>query len=374
MPKIESGVRARALSMKRTARRLPVGPFRTALLAGGCAAVLLSFSPEPLRAAWPEKFCETIKLQTTVAYFRCLTNVYKRANRRDRESNLEDAIEACDGGFDRGFDVAEALGDCGPVGGPATLREQIRAQVLQNVAAVTANAGCQNLSITTDEAASCLVGTTTTAIDLATLLDQLNEQGEDVDETTRIYIQAWGGSGSHGNTSNGGSGAKGGYAQLVTTVGDIVAGSGSALLYYYLGLNGTVAANAGGDGGTASIVALDDLTETAATESNVLLLAGGGGGGGAGRGKDICGDFDERIFGGNGGEGGEAFAETGATVVKAGGDGSAADGITGVSGDGGSTAARGTGGKAGSPGSALAGDNDMAPVGGAGGNHTPASV
>ena len=313
-----------------------------------------------------ETACENAKLSAAARYHQCLTRAYKRANPHGDEPS-EEAIARCDERFDRGFERAEASGACRTPGGSSTLREPLKAGVQQLVDNLMAGTGCADLSIVPGDVATCSVNKTISAIDLAALVDQLSDFG--VTDDTTFWIQAWGGNGSNGNVccNFGGRGGTGGYAQVTTSLNALRSWYRTTELYYYLGLNGTFGGSAGGDGGTSTLVTINDLTQGGVRLVRTLLIAGGGGGGGAGRGARVCaGQF--RIIGSGGGAGGVVFSGSSpSSVVVRGQDGEVFVGQITVdnSGKGGT----GGGGGAGNGGGSEPGGDPTAPLGGRGGNH-----
>jgi hypothetical protein len=164
----------------------------------------------------------------------------------------------------------------------------------------------ESCTVLLGEAAVCVFSKETTALNLRGLVSQLTGFG--VDEYTTFWIEAWGGDGGDGEAccEYGGPGGSGGYAQIMTTLDDFeTAFNGAHEIYYYLGLNGTSGAWAGGDGGTATYVNVNGLYRYDVTTLYTLLLAGGGGGGGAGRGVYVCHSY---VRGETGGDGGVAIA------------------------------------------------------------------
>jgi hypothetical protein len=150
-------------------------------------------------------------------------------------------------------------------------------------------------------------------------------------------------------------------------------------LYYFLGYNGTGAANAGGDGGTATMVTTNDLATEQAIIADTLLIGGGGGGGGAGRGKKVCGCdglgicFDY-VYGALGGDGGVAISPQDIEALAPGATGGERHGYK-VSGLGALGDTPGTGGGVNGNDSSLSspatvGATGIVPIGGRGGNHT----
>lgn len=347
------------------------------ILASSAAWVLLWASPG--HAFESETACANAKLRAAAQYSQCLIRVFQQADARGDEASEHgdepsvDAIARCDERFDRAFERAEADGACRTPGGASTLREPLRAQMETLADNLLAATSCANLVITPGDVATCAINKTMSAIDLAAVVNQLSGLG--VTDDTAFWIQAWGGDGSNGNVccTYGGRGGQGGYAQTTTSLSALESAYGTTELYYYLGLNGTFSADAGGDGGTATLVTVNDLTRGDVALADTLQIAGGGGGGGAGRGKaNVCG-MDSRIAGGAGGNGASAFFVAGpgqSFTIVAGAHGGPATGPgSGVvkfnSGQGGQIAKGGFS----NGGSSEPGGDPTAPLGGRGGNH-----
>jgi hypothetical protein len=297
---------------------------------------------------------------------------HKGANAQGSEPS-EHALARCDERFDRAFERAEASAACRTPGGASTLREPLRAQVQRLVESVLATSACADLTVTLSESAVCTVSKTTSAIDLAGVVDELSQYG--VTENSAFWIQAWGGRGSNGNVccTWGGTGGTSGYAQTTTTLSAFESAYGTTEFYYYLGTTGSFAANAGGDGGTGTLVTINDLSKNEVYLDDTLLIAGAGGGGGAGRGKDVC--AGEKVAGAGGGDGATAFgsAQSQVTIV-AGKKGGSRKGTNpfvpslNYSGDGGQKTAGGAANTA-EGADSTPGDGPTAPLGGRGGNH-----
>jgi hypothetical protein len=339
------------------------------ILVGGAAWVLLLWA-SPAGALSPDTSCENTKLRAAGAYAKCLARVARNANTTGGELS-EAAIGRCDAHFDRAFERAEANSACRTAGGPATLRGPILGQMEDTFATTTTGPGCPSTpSLDQDTSTYACTLKSGSAIDLAAIVAQIGSG--DVTDDTVVWIEAWGGDGGPGNTSNGGSGGSGGYAQIGTTVNDLLEFFGTSELHYYLGLKGGgPAANAGGDGGTATLVTINDLTSESANLDDTLLVAGGGGGGGGGRGTaTACGNISASeldVLGGGGGAGAEAIS-TANTVAFAVGEKGGARRSENYSGSGGGGDVNGPGGAV-NGGSAEVGGNGFAAIGGVGGNH-----
>lgn len=344
------------------------------ILVGSAASALLSASPAA--ALGFETTCENAKLRAASHYFRCVTHAYKKANALGQEPSEED-VALCDARFDRAFEQAETHGACRTPGGASTLREPPKAHAQTLADNVTAETSCADLIIKPGDSATCSVKKTTSAIDLASIVDQLSEHG--VTDDSAFWIQAWGGNGSDGNVccNRGGPGGQGGYAQTTTSLSAFESAYGTTELYYNLRLPGTFSANAGGDGGTATLVTANDLAQSDVRLADTLLIAGGGGGGGAGRGSGSACAGIASIFGGAGGNGATAFfdfAPSNFTIVAGADGGAATSPLTTFpvnnSGKGGQV----NGGGSGNGGSSEPGGNPTAPLGGRGGNHNTPQI
>jgi hypothetical protein len=164
------------------------------ILAGSTAWVLLWASPGS--ALSPETTCENAKLGAAARYHQCLVRAHTGANAQGSEPS-EHALARCDERFDRAFERAEASAACRTPGGASTLREPLKAQVQTLVDNLTAETSCGTLTINPGETATCTVNKNSSAIDLATVVDQLSAFG--VTDDTTFWIPAWGGDGSNGN-------------------------------------------------------------------------------------------------------------------------------------------------------------------------------
>jgi hypothetical protein len=156
---------------------------------------------------------------------------------------------------------------------------------------------------------------------------------KDLDPTTPVRIQAWGGRGAKGASSGSVAGAFGGYAGYaisVSSVRDLSDGFG--LLFLYVGADGSKHPNYSGQGAASTVVSTSPLSQISGTDK-VLVIAGGSGGGGR-----AC----KNSGGGRGGDGGVAI---GAGQTSSGGSGSGPH--EGTGGNGGTGGAGGTGAGAG---------------------------
>jgi hypothetical protein len=141
--------------------------------------------------------------------------------------------------------------------------------------------------------------TSSTKLSVDQLADQIyRATNKQVDDSTPIWIQAWGGRGGKGASDQGYAGAFGGYGGYAITVSSREKLDGKEL-YLYVGASGSRHANYSGQGGAATIVATQPITQDDSVPGNLLVVAGGGGGGG----KNCSGDGAAR-----GGVGGVAVA------------------------------------------------------------------
>jgi len=359
------------VKLKKTAR------FRLTVLAAVMLTAVAGWSAGPALAGMKtgkpsfDNRCESQKLDAAGKYYQCLVKAITHAHIRGQEAN-EEALAFCDDVFDKAFDRAEAHEECRTAGGSATIRGPIRVQAEAMAESVMAGPGCPsgNLTVHTDETATCKVSTTLSAIDLAAIAAQINDMGVTVDEDTVIWIQAWGAHGASGNEGNGGAGGLGGYAQTVTTIGNFLSDFGVTEIYYYLGKPG----GTGGNGGAATLVATADLTANDPSIAETVLVAGGGGGGGAGRGpKDgVCSVYND-VLGGEGGIGGVAIASMDYFGLAAGGRGGSRRNGVQHSGFGGGGALDGAGG-AGDGGTSTSGGTGFAGLGGLGGGQSGSAI
>jgi hypothetical protein len=132
-----------------------------------------------------------------------------------------------------------------------------------------------------------------------------------------MMVQAWGGFGGQCFSSSIGTNcgrAQGGYAQTITTLGDLNSGL-APILYYYLGLNGDDCNDddsiSGGGGASTAVVPNVPITQALPINPNILplLVAGGGG-----TGLNSCSVVNNSC----GGNGGPAIATTSSNDLGAG--------------------------------------------------------
>jgi hypothetical protein len=319
-----------------------------------------------------ENLCKEKKVQAVGNYFDCLSRAYALDQiRLFGSKSLDEGIQHCDQLFDKAFQHAEAFGECRTVGGSATLIGPIKAQFAGLAGVIAAGAGCSSLTITPGKTAVCKLSSGTSAVDIAAIISQIQAQGQTVDDNTIFWIEAWGGSGAPGYSSESGGSSAGGYAQTTDTLTGYLAFFGTTDLYYYLGKNGTNSNNSGGDGGTATVISSMDLTGNPPPVSPLtVLIAGGGGGGGDGNPSDTaCGPFPDNkpVYGGGGGPGGVAIADSTDPKFGAGQRGGERRNVN-YSGYGGGGDFAGTGG-ANTGGSSAPGSSGLAPMGGPGGGN-----
>jgi hypothetical protein len=332
------------------------------LLLGGFASEKSAYAESGISK---ETKCKDSKLRAAGKYFECLFNAYAQP-RSSNPDHLAQAISSCGRRFGGAFQRAEKGGACRTVGGAATFSGLIKEQVGETADTVAAGAGCQDLKITPGETAVCTLASSTSAIDLEAIISQIQGQGENVDDNTVFWIEAWAGDGGPGHSSDGGSAGVGGYAQTTATVNGYQAFFGTTDLYYYFGINGIYSSHSGGDGGTATIISSTDLSGSPPPATPLIaLLAGGGGGGGAGN-SDPCGIMSSIL---GGGAGAIAIANSTNPMFIAGDRGDERRN-TNVSGHGGGGDFAATGGKNGG-GTSTDGDSGLAPLGGQGGYNSP---
>jgi hypothetical protein len=317
----------------------------------------------------------TAKLSAVGAYQQCLIRVYKRLSGSDRSMR---ALARCDERFDQAFGRAEADDACRTPGGASAIRNRIADDLETIVENLTATTHFEQLVISPGDVAVCLVDKTASAIDLAVVIGEL--RGFGVTQDTAFWIQAWGGDGSRGNVeSHAGAGGRGGYAQMTTSLSAFRSAYRTREFHYYLGLNGTFAHDAGGDGGTATLLTLNDLTTEALEIDDTLLIGGAGGGGGAGRGSRTACLGEYRVYGGAGGAGGVAFSSGSEPFrIVAGKDGGGridphTRTFINLSGKGGRPSRGGAANTFGDADSEPGGD-PVAPLGGRGGNHASPQI
>jgi hypothetical protein len=189
---------------------VPIMP-RGVILASSVVLALLVVGPASANPRSPEHSCVNAVLDAVGHYQRCLIRAYKRSGERSHG-----AAEGCTQRFDRAFELAKADGSCRIPGGAAALRIRVEADLRAIVESLEAATSCADLVIT-DESAVCLVSKSTSTFDFAPLIGELSGFG--VNDSTTVWIQAWGGNGSRGNVeSHAGAGGVGGYAQMTTSL------------------------------------------------------------------------------------------------------------------------------------------------------------
>ncbi len=190
--------------------------------------------------------------------------------------------------------------------------------------------------------------TSSTRLSVDSMVSQLESAlGRQIDSSTPLWTQAWGGRGAQGADSGslypGAYGGYAGYAIAVTSIGTL---SGDTL-YLYVGASGSKHANSGGQGGASTIVSTQAISSIAAFPGGVQVVAGGSGGGGKG-----CP--------GRGGAGGVAIAAASLGDVNG----------SGQSGQGANVGGGGSGGNGGAAG----GKDDSAGTDGLGGYGGPGKL
>ena len=336
-----------------------------------CAEVASS-TDQKVGTKYRAQRCEQAKLRAAGEYVECILPLLGQ-NSHSSRGRRGDPISQCDAQFDRSFAQAEAGGACHTAGGPAALRGPLRAQAERTAGVIADESGCQNLQIDGNTAV-CTLDTSTSAVDLAAIITQIQGLGHPVNDNTVFWIEAWGATGGPGYGSTGGRGAPGGYAQTTATLAGYQAFFGTTELFYYLGVNGTHSTSppSGGDGGTATVISANDILNVPAAEVFPVIIAGGGGGGGAGNtSAAACStQLVHGVHGELGGLGGIAIADSENLQLGAGAPGDPGDNnVPNVSGLGGGGDAMGTGGLP-VAGNAKNGDSGAAPLGGLGGDNS----
>ena len=228
--------------------------------------------------------CEDRKLRAAGEYVECVLRPQRQKVERNRGRRV-DPLAGCDQQFDRAFELAEKAGACRTAGGPASLRGPLKAQAERTEKVIATGAGCQKIGIVdSGKLAVCTLDTSTSAIDLAAVIAQIQGQGATVNDNTVFWIEAWGGTGGTGSGGNGSPGGAGGYAQTTATLAGYGGFYGTSELFYYLGINGTNGPGTGGDGGTATVISPTAFNGDPLSAPLTVLIAPGGGGGGAGQG------------------------------------------------------------------------------------------
>ena len=210
----------------------------------------------------------------------------------DAETSDTETSQTLEVDFSSDADLSSGGGDCDLICSKSSDSDQV-------VCTLSSTAdGCYSIDIKNDVMAAAA------------------ELNSDIDDSTNIWIQAFGASGGSGSTGcifeSGGSGGKGGFAQTITTVSDFYSTWGGTTIYYYLGSEGSNDSS-GGAGGSSTIVStIDPSDDNYLTTDDLVVLAGGGGGAGMG----YC--FGT---GKSGGDAGFAFADETGPASASGSDG-----------------------------------------------------
>ncbi len=175
---------------------------------------------------------------------------------------------------------------------------------------------------------SLVVCTLSSNSDYADLVDNVMTKASDlnsaIDETTTMWMQAYGAGGGNGTNEvlggDGGTGGKGGVAQIITSISDYESAFGTTAIYYYIGQTGSHD-DSGGSGG-ASTMALAAVPNGSLEKDQIVLIAGGGGG--AGEGSAF---YSGSETGGDGGDGGFAYSDQGGESATGKGGDAYFDGI-----------------------------------------------
>jgi hypothetical protein len=263
----------------------------------------------------PDQICQSSKLRAVSVYYGCLVKAAADDGKQSR----------CDDRFARRFERADRISPgCGPLDNLARTQAGVRYQAQAALVGDIDPPPCAKMITGTDTVTCQLAApgqlTAVYDVNLNDLLTQVQEANSSVSDTTVVWLQAWGGDGGAGHDYN--NSGKGGFAQTITTLSDLQDQLGVVELFYFLGNHGTHTGLSGGQGGAATIVTTQDLSQTpteAPDQSAILMIAGGGGGsGGDGEGLKGC-LGEEPHFGGNGGV---AIATTTATALGQGADAS----------------------------------------------------
>jgi len=292
--------------------------------------------------AWdrdPEARCNRQKARASADLFQCLVEADINASRPLHTPWAEWLAELCVAQHIRGYAAAEAQAE--RRGADCSDRDELRMR--QSVAAEAANVvdgsaspmACAAVNYNPESAlVTCQLtvpaeSTTVSSVEFEKILSQL--EMFQVDGNTVVWIQVWGaeaGKGAGNSLNQGGNAGEGGYAQTITTLGELQSNMATDVLYFYLGQYGTHNSNSGGQGGAATIVTTQDLTQdpTADPDASKIVLIAGGGGGGGGMETDGCYSPPPAH---DGGSGGIAFATTAAPGSGPGADGGGSNGGTG---------------------------------------------
>ncbi len=146
-----------------------------------------------------------------------------------------------------------------------------------------------------------------------------------LDSSTPVWIQAWGGRGAKGANWEGNPGAFSGYAGYAITVQSVGALTGRTL-YLYVAADGSKHANYSGQGGASTIASTQPLSQSSSVPGGLIAVAAGSGGGGK---------AGENCYGGRGGNGGVAIATQQSTSGYGGNGGGPTQGAGGNDGRGG---------------------------------------
>ncbi len=194
--------------------------------------------------------------------------------------------------------------------------------------------------------ATCSVSTTNPDLTVCTLptdcftlglvndvLNKAQSIESGINESTTMWIQAYGGSGGDGTRiapfgPDGGAQGDGGFAQTITSVAAYDSTYSTTTVFYYLGEAGSHDDSGGSGGGSTIVTSVEPQSGNPITLDTLILLAGGGGGGGEG----FAQSFDD---GTNGGGGGFAYSSTvGDSDTGIGGSESSGSSVGGTGGGG----------------------------------------
>jgi hypothetical protein len=150
------------------------------LLSGSALAVLLAAGPiaafssgtragETRAGLAPEQLCLATKLEAAARYDRCLTDALRKTVVQGGAPS-DEQIARCDRRFDAAFARAESGGACHTPGGALPVRDAIKEQALSTFTDVAASEPCAALYIEA-EYATCVLSTSASSIDLASMLD-----------------------------------------------------------------------------------------------------------------------------------------------------------------------------------------------------------
>ena len=263
------------------ARLSGITAFRFCLAASAAAAALFVAGGEA--RANTANACQTLKLRAVGDYYSCLLRAGNDQIRRAR----------CGRGFERMFGLADQNDpNCPPLDDFGRTQRAVDDQAQAVLIGDVSLPPCQAIVPGSDGLVTCRCASGPKHREPRRRAQRHHHPARPPDctacakvtTTTPMWIQAWGGTGGDPRDSVTGPS---GYAQMVTSIGQLN-GKGILDLYFYLGsAGGNGGGITGGAGGAATLVTKSDLLASPSTEPASALLIAGGGGGGGGR-DDSC--------------------------------------------------------------------------------------